>query len=136
MGRLNMWAAVIIMAITVVLLQFLADGRVSAGADWYRHGSQWVSTYDLTKVMLGRGYSERTLTLADGQGREVSSRLSTLQADPELWSLVYNGILHSVHHGDAEIDDFTYNWLALGDHIPEPPQLTHRRRLGGFRQPY
>lgn len=86
----------------MALVSYLSSGgKCSAGADWYMVGQRFVDTYELTSVKVGRAVSEvsRDLVMKDSSGRKVRTTLGSLQKNPLLWDLVYNGIRHSVRNG-------------------------------------
>jgi hypothetical protein len=43
----------------------------------------------------------------------VSIKIINIQDNPDLWNLVYNGILHSVHHGGATANERARQRLHL-----------------------
>lgn len=75
-----------------------------AGADWFSNGKAWVSTYELTSIEVKTPANYRELKLADSSGRSVEVQLMVAQENQRLWDLVYNGILHSVTSGNADIN--------------------------------
>jgi hypothetical protein len=77
---------------------------IAAGAEWFAANTGWVRIYELTKVELaGSGVSPR-LYLTDTAGRVAHAGLREMQANSRLWDLVYNGIIHSIHHRDVELN--------------------------------
>ncbi|GAB2732934.1 hypothetical protein GCM10027174_01890 [Salinifilum aidingensis] len=97
--------------------------RISAGADWLCYGkNSFIKTYELVKVTATTGGAARYLELKDRHGNEFSTQLNDLQLKGELWDLVYNGILHSVHVHGAETNKMARDFLGLNT----PPQ--HRRQ--------
>lgn len=78
--------------------------KCSAGAEWFSIGKKWVSTYELTSVQVRAPANYRKVNLEDNAGRTVGVQLTTIQEDRDLWDLVYNGILHSTVHGNAEVN--------------------------------
>lgn len=74
---------------------------ISAGADWFAVKGGYVDTYDLVEVKLvgASGGLAWDLELKDKKGTEISVNLREVQANRDLWDLVYNGIAHSVHRG-------------------------------------
>lgn len=75
--------------------------RLSAGSDWLRVGRRWVDTHRITDVRLSGAVRGRTLRLRDADGRRVRVHLGLLEANRELWSLVYSGLACSVQTGAA-----------------------------------
>lgn len=88
-----------------------------AGADWFSNGKAWVSTYQLTSIKITTPANYRELKLVDSAGRSVEIQLMTAQENQALWDLVYNGILHSVTKGDAELNALARKALKL-----QPPR--------------
>ncbi len=54
------------------------------------------------------------LVLKDRHGRRFQCQLSTLQANPKLWDLVYNGMLHSACHRRVQSN------ARAREHLPLP----------------
>lgn len=103
---------------------FLALGRfrTSAGVDWLNHNKSFIKTYDLVSVKLAfGGNATPILDAKDSHGNTIYARISDLQQNHELWDLVYNGILHSVHAGEAETNKRAREHLLLD----YPPHLTN-----------
>ncbi|MHA6797915.1 hypothetical protein [Bounagaea algeriensis] len=98
--------------------------RLSAGADWVC-GSQrtFVKTYELVQVKATVGGAARSIELKDRHGNEFSAQLNDIQRNRELWDLVYNGILHSVHVHGAETNKMARDFLGLN----MPPQYRPQR---------
>jgi hypothetical protein len=90
--------------------------RISAGADWLAHGRDWVDIYRLAWVNVTKAWGSPGLELTDNQGRRVSTSLGEIQRNTALWDLVYNGILHSIHRGNATVNDLARTKLRLGEH--------------------
>ncbi|MFN2496057.1 MAG: hypothetical protein ABR608_09140 [Pseudonocardiaceae bacterium] len=77
---------------------------MAAGADWFASDTGWVKLYELIKVELaGSGISPR-LYLTDTEGRATHAELRQIQANPRLWNLVYNGIIHSFYTRDVKLN--------------------------------
>jgi hypothetical protein len=107
------WLIILIITTLGVLFAAWSVGGLAAGAEWIRYGKDWVRTYELTDVRLGVPRSPTTLVLRDTEDREFSMGLTMFQKNPDLWNLVYNGILHSVHYGGATINDHAREKLML-----------------------
>ena len=108
------WFLWMVLAVTIPIYYFsLRSKRVVAGADWLRSGPRWVRTYELTKIALKRNGTTALLELVDQGGRTLQVPWSQLQYNRELWDLVYNGILHSVYLGHAEVDAGARHHLKL-----------------------
>jgi len=93
-----------------------------AGADWVGDPYLFVKTYELVRVRVGiaSGGLAHELQLADTDGGTARYNISDLQANPELWDLVYNGLLHSVHHQGADTNQRARDYLLLN----HPPTVT------------
>lgn len=92
----------IFVAAPPVLWYFLGRRTgISAGADWFAVKGGHVDVYELTKVRIvgTSGGLSWDLELADRKGTELSINLREIQANRDLWDLVYNGIAHSVNRG-------------------------------------
>lgn len=107
------WLIILILSALGVLFAAWAAGGVAAGVEWVRYGKTWIKTYELTEVKLGEPRSPTTLVLKDADGREFSLGLMMFQKNPDLWDLVYNGVLHSVHHGGATVNERAREELML-----------------------
>lgn len=116
----NPWLWLVLAPFPFVVLLF-GVSRVSAGADWVRVSKHFVKTYELTSVEVTIGaVGSRLLGVVDRRGNGFSVQLGDLQDNFELWDLVYNGILHSVHVGGAETNKRAWEYLDL----EFPPHLT------------
>lgn len=109
----GLWAYVIFATALPVLILFRRAGALAAGAVWFRYRRKWVKTYELVEVKLDGAGSSTTLVLKDTDDRRLSLGLKELQSNPDLWDLVYNGILHSVHNGGAVVDERARERLRL-----------------------
>ncbi|MGH3390176.1 MAG: hypothetical protein ACRDOO_15010 [Actinomadura sp.] len=107
------WLIILIFSLLGGLFVIWAEGGLAAGSDWLRDGKMHVKTYELTEIKLGESRSPNLLVLRDIDGHEFSIGLMLLQSNPDLWDLVYNGMLHSVHHGGAIINDRARERLLL-----------------------
>jgi hypothetical protein len=87
------------------------DGRACAGADWFAGSRGLVRTYELVQVKIRRSISWDVL-LEDRHGGKAVTPLQTLQANRDLWDLVYNGIRHSVANG-AKTNQRARDWFRL-----------------------
>lgn len=94
---------------------FLVIGvsRTSAGADWLKHNKSFIKTYDLTSVQVKIGGAAHYLDAKDSHGNTIYAQVNDLQQNHELWDLVYNGLLHSVHAGKAETNKRAREYLRL-----------------------
>lgn len=86
--------------------------HLTAGADWLRVNRKWVDTYRITKIHLYGIVFGWTLVLHDADGRKVRVYIGSLEANRELWALVYNGLAHSVRAG-ATLNALAGNMLKL-----------------------
>lgn len=102
-GWMTRWIFWLIISVTMAILAFVIRTEVfSAGAEWFRRQKKWVRLYELTEVKLtGRPWGRIQLVLRDRENRQVKADLNYLVQNRELWDLVYNGIVHSVHHNQA-----------------------------------
>lgn len=86
--------------------------KLVAGADWFRVNGSSVDTYALTHIELRGGWFGWMLRLRDAEGRRVRTYMPDLEANRDLWALVYNGMLHSAFHG-AEVNNVAAGMLRL-----------------------
>lgn len=88
---------------------------ISAGADWFAVKNGYVDTYELTevKVVGTSGGLAWDLELQDKSGNELSINLREIQTNRDLWDLVYNGIVYSVHRGSAKTNPHALDKLKL-----------------------
>lgn len=115
MGTWWLWLMNVILSALFGLGTWSSEA-MEAGADWFKYGRSWVKTYELTEVKLevsSRGGD--SLELKDAAGREVWITLSDIQSNWDLWNLVYDGIVHSVHHGGAVANEEAITWLLLDE---------------------
>ncbi|WP_026360634.1 hypothetical protein [Amycolatopsis nigrescens] len=104
---------------------FLVTGRnvrMSAGADWLAYGKSFVKTYELVAVDVVIDGAAHSLKIKDSLGNGIHAQVNDLQQNHELWDLVYNGLLHSVHVGKAETGKRAREYLQLD----YPPHLAER----------
>lgn len=130
---IHWWGAWLIIA-TGAWMMFRTYGNVwtAAGATWVQWRSSWVDTYHLTRVRFSADGYSRVLRLKDVHGNEIRSfKISDIQGNPDLWDLVYNGILHSVASGNCDIDAKTRRILRIPYELgPRPTRKrVDRRRL-------
>ncbi|MGH3621326.1 MAG: hypothetical protein ACRDQ5_05975, partial [Sciscionella sp.] len=85
----------------------------SAGADWVAYGKSFVKIYELTSVEVKIGGAAHYLDIKDRHGSGIYAQVNDLQQNHELWDLVYNGLLHSVHAGKAETNKRAREYLRL-----------------------
>jgi hypothetical protein len=113
-GHWFYWALILATALTFFVL-----GQVevfAAGAQWFKFKKKWVRTYELTEVKLkARGPGWWHLVLADRHNHRVTVPLNNLVQNRELWDLVYNGILHSVHKNQVTTNRAARKLLRLPD---------------------
>ncbi|MEV0947126.1 hypothetical protein [Rhodococcus sp. NPDC049939] len=77
---------------------------MAAGAVWVQDGPFWVNTYELVRIRFSVDGLNRVLRIEDAEGRKIHSfGLRDVQSNPQMWDLVYNGILHSVASGNCDI---------------------------------
>ena len=86
--------------------------KIVGGADWLRVNNNWVDTYRLTHIELRGLWFGWMLRLKDSDGRRVRTYMSDLEANPELWALAYNGMLHSAYNG-AHVNNMAAGILRL-----------------------
>lgn len=104
-GWMSLWETWLVVVAGGAFM-YWRNGRewFAAGAAWAQAGKSWVNTYELVKIKFSVDGVNRVLRLKDSSGREIYSfRLREFQANPRMWDLVYNGILHSVASGNCEI---------------------------------
>jgi hypothetical protein len=109
------WPAFAVISILAGLAVWSSDD-MEAGADWFSYGKSWVKTYELTHLEQKKAWASDSLELKDAAGREVSIKITDIQTNPDLWNLVYNGILHSVHYGGAHVNQRAVERLQLDAH--------------------
>lgn len=105
MRWMSMWDMWVLVAVCGALTYWRFGGEwFAAGAVWAQVGKSWVNTYELVEIKFSVDGLNRVLRLKDSSGREIYSfRLRNMQANPRMWDLVYNGILHSLASGNCEI---------------------------------
>ncbi|MDZ7918083.1 MAG: hypothetical protein U5O16_40775 [Rhodococcus sp. (in: high G+C Gram-positive bacteria)] len=91
----------------------LAKDRVIAGARWVQQRDEWVSTYELAKIRSTTFGLNRAMSIRDTHGNNFVLVLRPTQQNPLLWNLVYNGIAHSVAHGNCDISKAARRILKL-----------------------
>lgn len=87
--------------------------RRVAGVEPTDEAQDWVETYRLTKVKLGKYAGGYTLDLADWTGRKFTVNLYDIQSSPWVWDLVYNGIRHSIASGGVTTNKIAVKKLQL-----------------------
>lgn len=111
---MSIWWMWIIVLIWIPVLGFGRRGSTLAtGADWLSRNKQWVKTYELTTIKLGKRAGGYNLELADREGRSFTADLYELQRKPRLWDLVYNGLLHSAARNRPDLNRLAVDMLAL-----------------------
>ncbi len=115
-GWMAHWFLWAIMAPFLAILWFTNKStRMSAGSDWIFYGKKsFIKTYELVQVNATAGGAARYLDLKDRHDNTLYVQLNDLQLNRELWDLVYNGILHSVHVNGAETNKMAKDFLGLG----------------------
>lgn len=98
--------------------------RLAAGSDWLRVRRSWVDTYRLTKITMRGPFFGWLLRMRDAEGRRVRIHPEDVEANRELWALVYNGMVHSVA-GGARVNGVATGALRL--HLLDPEELGLRR---------
>lgn len=111
MGVWWLWAFVLWPA--PALFFAIRTHRMSAGADWYQSRKDYIKTYELVSVKVTTGGAAYYLDLEDTGGRKMSTQLDNIQQNRQLWDLVYNGILHSVHRKGATTNQRAQDHLQL-----------------------
>lgn len=110
-----MWWVWLVIALTAGLLALYVRGTFfAAGADWLRTSNGWVNTYELTEVEIHLHGVKIDLFLKDSSGRATNNQIADLQANHDLWDLVYNGIRHSAANG-AKVNSYARGALKLGN---------------------
>ena len=117
-----------LLAAVFLITLFREWGVRLTGADWLRVNRRWVDTYQLTHITLRGVWFGWTLRLRDTDGRHLRTSLSDLEANPQLWALVYNGVTHSVHHG-AEINNLAAGMLRLRPELEGRARQTIRPKI-------
>lgn len=116
----NVWLWLLLAAPPLVFLFLGRRGKTAAGADWLATSDKgYVKIYRLTEVTVHVDGIAHMLQLLDDQGGSLRAQISDLEANHKLWDLVYNGILHSVHVGEAETNKRAREYLQLDN----PPHL-------------
>jgi hypothetical protein len=113
-GDWVLWLTVLILSALGAAATWASDD-MEAGADWFKYGKSWVKTYELTAIRLEKAWGSDRLELKDAHGRAVSIQILGIQTNPDLWNLVYNGILHSVHYGGAVANERAVARLRLDE---------------------
>jgi hypothetical protein len=108
----RVWLMVAVLSGLGALATWSSDD-MAAGADWFRYGKTWVKIYELTEVKLDKAMVADNLELKDAVGHEVSITITSIQNNLDLWNLVYNGILYSVHEGGAMVNERARDRLRL-----------------------
>ncbi|MFF5985696.1 hypothetical protein [Prauserella flavalba] len=110
----NPWLWLLVVPWPFILLATGGNYRTAAGADWLIYGKNgFVKTYELKSVKVHIEGPVHAIDLEDRNGRGLRVKLHALQENRQLWDLVYNGILHSVHVGGAETNKRARDYLLL-----------------------
>lgn len=123
----------VILAALVVYMVFSGgwNTRLVAGSDWLRVRRSWIDTYDLTRITMHGPFFGWMVRLRDSSGRRVRTFPEDLEANRELWALVYNGMCHSAVNG-ARVNGVAAGAWHLrvtddGELRPAvPPTVSHR----------
>ncbi|WP_183130497.1 hypothetical protein [Rhodococcus sp. SBT000017] len=99
----NWFLWVFITVICVAMYFHLKKDRVVAGSRWVQQRDEWISTYEITKIRSTTVGLNRASKIEDVHGNKLILVLRDAQMNPLLWNLVYNGIVHSVAHGNCDI---------------------------------
>lgn len=99
------WAMCIVVGLPLLQYHKVLGDRVLAGARWVQQRDKWVSTYELARIRSTTVGLYRAMNIKDIHGNNFILVLHDAQMNPQLWDLVYNGILHSVTHGDCDISN-------------------------------
>ncbi|WP_085468770.1 hypothetical protein [Rhodococcus rhodochrous] len=122
-----MW--VIIIGSALLLFRGIGNHWTAAGINWVQWREDWVDTYQLTRIQFSADGYSRVLRLKDAHGNKIHSfKISEIQRNPDLWDLVYNGILHSVASGNCDIDTKTRHILKIPYELGPRPTRSERTR--------
>ncbi|WP_240959651.1 hypothetical protein [Rhodococcus sp. HNM0563] len=123
------WFWAITLAGAWVMFRATRNHWTAAGATWVQWRTSWVDTYHLTRIRFSADGTNRVLRLKDAHGNEIHSfKISQIQGNPDLWDLVYNGILHSVASGNCDIDAKTRRILQIPYELGPRPVNDKRSR--------
>lgn len=106
------WQMWIVIGVAGLFMVWGGSTRLAAGADWLKREKQFVKTYELTSVMVGKDWGQGELVLKDRSGSELTVGLNDLRTNEPLWDLVYNGIQHSIATG-AEVNTMAMQKLRV-----------------------
>ncbi|MEE2058228.1 hypothetical protein [Rhodococcus artemisiae] len=127
------WYWAIVVTFAWVMFRAYGNSWAAAGATWVQWRSSWVDTYHLTRIRFSADGYARVLRLKDAHGNEIHSfKISEIQGNPDLWDLVYNGILHSVASGNCDIDAKTRRILKIPYELG--PRPVNDKRSKGRRR--
>jgi len=116
----NIWLWLLLAPWPILFLMTGKNVRMSAGADWLAYGKRaFVKTYELVSVTVVIDGAAHSLKIKDRHGGAIHAQINDLQQNHELWDLVYNGLLHSVHIEKAETNKRAREYLQLD----YPPHL-------------
>ncbi|MGW5289537.1 hypothetical protein [Rhodococcus pyridinivorans] len=115
LGWTHRWGAwAFILGVGWWIFHSIGTRWVAAGATWLQSRKTWVDTYHLTYVRFSGSGRTSALSLKDFHGNEIrSASIDEIQNNPDLWDLVYNGILHSVDSGECDVDQKTRRILRI-----------------------
>jgi len=110
----NIWLWLLLVPWPILFLVTGRNVRMSAGADWLVYGNRaFIKTYELVSVAVVVDGAAHSLKIKDRYGGSIHAQINDLQQNHELWDLVYNGILHSVHLENAETNKRAREYLQL-----------------------
>ncbi|WP_232284632.1 hypothetical protein [Rhodococcus sp. R1101] len=127
---IHWWGAwLIITAGGWLMFRGIRNHWTAAGSTWVQCRDSWVDTYHLTRIRFSADGTNRVLRFKDAHGNEIHSfKISDIQGNPDLWDLVYNGILHSVAFGSCDIDAKTRHILKIPYELGPRPTRSERTR--------
>ena len=105
------WGMLLFLAVFTILRDWNRS-NLAGGVDWFRVNRRWVNTYSLAEIRLAGVLRGWTLSLQDTEGRALRVYINDLEANRDLWALVYNGMLHSAFHG-ATVNNTAAGMLRL-----------------------
>ncbi len=126
---IHWWIMWVIIPGSSLLLFFGKGNHWTAAAPPGSNGTTAVDTYHLTRIRFSADGPSRVLRLKDAHGNKIQSfKISEIQRNPDLWDLVYNGILHSVASGNCDIDAKTRHILKIPYELGPRPTRSERTR--------
>lgn len=107
------WIWVILVLASLGVYSSDRAAKPEVGAEWLKNGKAWVRIYELVEIRGKARGRHIELTLRDRDDRYLQIGSGDLQEDGELWDLVYNGMLHSIIEGEANVDSVVHFALRL-----------------------